>query len=74
MELAFTALALKTGSIPMTLNLRSPEEACEALVVDGVPIFRHVLGHPIHNFNCLYALKNSFGFGGTNASIVLKKY
>jgi len=73
-ELIFTALALKTGRIPLTFNLKNLDPTCAPLEIDGHPIFRHVVGRSVEAPNLTLALKNSFGFGGTNASIVMKKY
>ena len=73
-ELAFTALALKHGRIPLTLNLKNVDTNCSPAIVGERPVFSHVIGHSVEAPNLIYALKNSFGFGGTNASIVLKKY
>jgi 3-oxoacyl-[acyl-carrier-protein] synthase II len=64
-EAIFTAMALKDGILPPTLNLDNPEEGTEGL--DLVP-------HKAKKKELEYALSNSFGFGGTNASLILKKY
>ena len=76
-ETAFTALALRDGILPPTLNLDNVDEAPIA--------FHHVPNkciqynqHKAHTVGTkkelLYALKNSFGFGGSNASLVLGKF
>lgn len=58
------AMSLKEGIIPPTINLEHPDPLCD---LDYVPsVARHV------NINT--GLSNSFGFGGHNAAIVLKKY
>ncbi|MBU3831661.1 MAG: beta-ketoacyl-ACP synthase II, partial [Candidatus Desulfovibrio faecigallinarum] len=62
-EACFTALALKEEIIPPTINLENPDEECD---LDYTP-------NKANHVACEYALCNSFGFGGTNASIVLKK-
>jgi 3-oxoacyl-[acyl-carrier-protein] synthase II len=63
-ETAFTVLAVKNGIIPPTINLDHPDEECD---LDYVPkIARHA--------DIAYAMSNSFGFGGTNASLVVKRY
>ena len=63
-EAAFCALALSEGIIPPTINYENPDPECD---LDYVP------NHARHaNVNAV--LSNSFGFGGTNACIVLKKY
>ena len=54
----------KIASIaPATLNLDDPSDGCD---IDLVP-------HQPKQRKIRYALSNSFGFGGTNASIVLKR-
>jgi 3-oxoacyl-[acyl-carrier-protein] synthase II len=60
-ELIATALALYYGVLPPTINLYHPEPDCD---LDYVPIVAR--DQPI-----CYAMSNSFGFGGHNASIVL---
>lgn len=62
-ETAFTALAIKNSIIPPTINLDNPGDECN---LDYVP---HVSRKQTVN----YAMTNSFGFGGTNASLILKK-
>ncbi len=63
-EAAFTALALRDGFIPATLGYQAPDEACD---LDIVP--NHGREAALH-----YAMSNSLGFGGHNASILLKKW
>jgi 3-oxoacyl-[acyl-carrier-protein] synthase II len=63
-EAAFTALAVKNGVIPPTINLENPAEECD---LDYVP-------NVARQSDIVYALSNSFGFGGTNASLVVKRY
>ncbi|MEA3405486.1 MAG: beta-ketoacyl-ACP synthase II, partial [Pseudomonadota bacterium] len=63
MEAVFTALALKEQKLPPTINLEDPEEGCDLdYVASGA-----------RDAKIDYALSNSFGFGGTNASLVLGK-
>ncbi len=59
-----TALALEEGYLPATINYQTPDPECD---LDYVPN----QGRPAE---FTYALSNSLGFGGHNASIVLKKY
>ena len=63
-EAAFTALAVKNGIIPPTINLENPGEECD---LDYVP-------NVARPSDITYAMSNSFGFGGTNASLVVKRY
>ncbi len=60
-EAAFTALALRDQVSPPTINLRTPDPACD---LDYVP--NRARRMPIR-----VALSNSFGFGGTNGTLVL---
>lgn len=63
-ESIITILALRDQSVPPTINLENPDEYCD---LDFVPNE----ARQIKNIN--YMLCNSFGFGGTNASIVFRK-
>jgi 3-oxoacyl-[acyl-carrier-protein] synthase II len=63
-EAAFTTLAIKNKKIPPTINLDNPDPECD---LDYVP-------HKPVDCDIKYALSNSLGFGGTNATILLKKY
>ncbi len=61
-EAIFSVLAINEGIVPPTLNLDNPSEAC-----DGMDLVPHQAGErPVRA-----VLSNSFGFGGTNASLVL---
>lgn len=64
-ETIFTALALRDQIIPPTLNLENPDE--DAAGVDIV----HNQARPA---TIDYAISNGFGFGGVNASILLKRW
>jgi len=64
-ETIFTALALRDQIIPPTLNLENPDEAAA-----GVDIV-HGEARPTA---IDYAISNGFGFGGVNASILLKRW
>ena len=61
-EAIFSTLAVRTGDLPPTLNLHDPEEAMEGF--DLVPL-------KTKNKAVRYAMSNSFGFGGTNASLII---
>ena len=64
MELAITALALERRWLPPTLNHDAPAEGCD---LDYIP--NHGRDADVE-----FALSNSFGFGGINAAIVLKRH
>ncbi len=57
-------LALKNGKIPPTINLEEPSPECDLDYTPKVSKDR----------NIKYALSNTFGFGGHNASLLFKKY
>ena len=61
LETIFTTLALYEGVLPPTINLENPDPLCD---LDYVP--NEARQQSIH-----YALNNSFGFGGTNGTLVL---
>ena len=63
-EAIITILALKEGFVPATINYRVPDEACD---LDYVP-------NEGRKIDFSYAMSNSFGFGGHNASLILKRY
>ena len=63
-EAIFTVLALQEGILPPTINLHEPDPACD---LDYVP-------NEARQANINYALSNSLGFGGHNASLLFKKY
>lgn len=63
-EAIFTALALHDEILPGTINLEHPDPECDLdYLADGS-----------EKVACEYAMCNSFGFGGTNASIIMKKW
>lgn len=62
-EAIFTLLALRDQAVPPTINLDNPDEGCD---LDFV-------AHTARNVKMDYALCNSFGFGGTNGSLLFKK-
>ncbi|MDH3232909.1 MAG: beta-ketoacyl-ACP synthase II [Alphaproteobacteria bacterium] len=59
-EAIFSIMALRTGVLPPTLNLDNPSEGCD---IDLVP-------KQAKERTVRHALCNSFGFGGTNASLI----
>lgn len=63
-ESIYTVMALHEGIIPPTINLENQDPECD---LDYVP--NKAVKH-----NAIYGLSNSFGFGGTNASLLFKKY
>ena len=63
-EAAFTVLAVHHGLVPPTINLDDPDPECD---LDYVP-------HVARKANIDVAISNSFGFGGTNASLVVRKF
>ena len=63
-EAIFCVLAIRDSIVPPTINLDDPEDAVGT--TDLVP-------HVAKEKNVDVAISNSFGFGGTNASVVLKK-
>jgi 3-oxoacyl-[acyl-carrier-protein] synthase II len=62
-EAIFSILAMRDGVVPPTLNLENPSPGCD---IDLVP-------NRAKERTVRYALSNSFGFGGTNASLVFAR-
>ncbi len=63
-EAIYSIKAIETGVLPPTLNLDNPSEGC-----DGIDLVPHVAKEkPVRA-----AMSNSFGFGGTNATLIFKK-
>jgi 3-oxoacyl-[acyl-carrier-protein] synthase II len=63
-EAGITALVIERGVIPPTINYETPDPDCD---LDYVP-------NKARKADVRYALSNSFGFGGTNASLLFKRY
>jgi 3-oxoacyl-[acyl-carrier-protein] synthase II len=63
-ESIFSVLAIKNGIIPPTINYENPDPACD---LDYVP-------NHSRKTDVRAAVSNSFGFGGTNASLVFRRY
>jgi 3-oxoacyl-[acyl-carrier-protein] synthase II len=64
LEAGITALALRDQVMPPTINYENPDPDCN---LDYVP-------NQARKAEIQYALSNSFGFGGTNAALILKRY
>jgi len=64
LEAGISALALRDQKLPPTINYEHPDPACD---LDYVP-------NCSRTANLEYALSNSFGFGGTNAALVFKRW
>jgi 3-oxoacyl-[acyl-carrier-protein] synthase II len=62
-EAAFSLLAMRDSVMPATLNLDNPSEGCDLNFVPNTPQKRDLT----------LVMSNSFGFGGTNASLIFKK-
>ncbi|HYS21824.1 MAG TPA: beta-ketoacyl-ACP synthase II [Gemmatimonadales bacterium] len=63
LEFGVCALALREGIIPPTINQFTPDPACD---LDSAP--NHAVRRPIE-----FALSNSFGFGGHNVTLALRR-
>jgi 3-oxoacyl-[acyl-carrier-protein] synthase II len=62
-ETAICALSLERGWLPPTLNLSDPDDGCDLDYIPGDG----------RNSSVEYAVNNSFGFGGINAALVLRR-
>ena len=63
-EAVLAALALREGVLPPTINLDNPDPACD---LDYVP-------NAAREQEASVAISNSFGFGGTNATVVVRRH
>lgn len=63
-EAVYTAMALHSQIAPPTINLHNPSEDCD---LDYVP-------NTAREMTIEYALSNSFGFGGTNGTLAMKRF
>jgi len=61
-EAIYSVLAIRDGVAPPTLNLDNPSESCDLELCAHRPVERKIKA----------ALSNSFGFGGTNASLIFR--
>ncbi len=64
LEAGITALAIRHQIAPPTINLDNPDPECD---LDYVP-------HKARPMTIRYALSNSFGFGGTNGTLLMKQF
>jgi 3-oxoacyl-(acyl-carrier-protein) synthase len=64
MEAGFTCLALKEGFMPISAHIKTPDPECE-----GIPLVLEK-----NNQAPQVAISNSSGFGGTNVTVVFKKW
>ena len=65
LEAGITVMALRDQILPPTINLENPDEGCD---LDYVPKVAR------KTQNLEYALSNSFGFGGTNGSLLFRRW
>ena len=64
LEAGITALALRHQLVPPTINLEDPDPDCD---LDYVPLYKR-------SMSIEYAMSNSFGFGGTNATLLFRRH
>ena len=64
LEAGVSVLALRDQNLPPTINYENPDPACD---LDYIP-------NVARKAEVRYALSNSFGFGGTNASLIFKRW
>ena len=64
LESGLLALAIREQTLPPTLNLNNPGEECD---LDFVP-------HEARKCEIRYGLSNSFGFGGTNGALIMRRW
>lgn len=65
LEAVFAALALDSGIIPPTINIDNPDDAAAGF---------DLVAHTAREKRVNAVMSNSFGFGGTNVSLVIKRY
>jgi len=63
-EAIATILAIKNSMIPPTINLDEPDPQCDLNYTPKVAVQKEIN----------YAISNTFGFGGHNASLLFKKF
>ncbi|MDD2942619.1 MAG: beta-ketoacyl-ACP synthase II [bacterium] len=64
LEAVYSVMAVQTGIVPPTINLDNPDDDCD---LDYVP-------HNAREAQVTAAMSNSFGFGGTNGTLIVKKF
>jgi 3-oxoacyl-[acyl-carrier-protein] synthase II len=64
LEAGISVLALRDQILPPTINYEHPDAACD---LDYIP-------NHARKTEVTYALSNSFGFGGTNASLIFRRW
>jgi 3-oxoacyl-[acyl-carrier-protein] synthase II len=64
LEAGISVLALRDQTLPPTINYQTPDPACD---LDYIP--NHARKAEVE-----YALSNSFGFGGTNAALIFRRW
>ncbi|MCB1828399.1 MAG: beta-ketoacyl-ACP synthase II, partial [Coxiellaceae bacterium] len=62
-EAIFTILAIRDQVAPPTINLDNPDEGCDM----------NLVAHTAQEMTIKAALSNSFGFGGTNGTVIFKQ-
>ncbi len=63
-EAIFSLLAIRDGVLPPTINLDNPDEGCDLDLVPNI----------CRKSDVRVALSNSFGFGGTNGTLIVRRY
>jgi 3-oxoacyl-[acyl-carrier-protein] synthase II len=63
-EFVFSTLSVRDGVIPPTINYQTPDPDCDLNYTPNTPVERHVTA----------ALSNSFGFGGHNVSLAVRRW
>ena len=64
LEAGITVCALVHQTAPPTINIQTPDEGCDL----------NYVSNGAEKLSIEYALSNSFGFGGTNASLIFKRW